>query len=92
MLQWKPETTAATRDAIAAAIGQLPTRIDTIRSYVVGPDAGVDGGNYDLVIVADFDDVEGYVSYRDHPEHRRVITELVVPNLAARAAAQHELP
>ncbi len=60
-----------------------------LRGYVVGSDAGLDGGNYDLAIVADFDDIESYRTYRDHPAHRKVIDERIRPILADRAAVQH---
>ena len=53
----------------------LPGRIPEIRGYTIGTDAGVNEGNFDLVIVADFDDVDGYVVYRDHADHQAVIRE-----------------
>ena len=42
------------------------------------------------MVVADFDDVDGYLVYRDHPDHQAVIQELIRPILAARAAVQHD--
>jgi hypothetical protein len=90
MLRWRPDASAEDRAAALAAIRALPGVIDSIRGYEVGEDAGVGPGNHDLVIVADFDDVDGYIAYRDHPEHRRVIAELVAPLLEHRAAVQHE--
>ena len=36
-----------------------------------------------FAVVADFDDVAGYVVYRDDPEHQRVIAELIRPFLAS---------
>ena len=48
-------------------------------------------GNYDLVVVADFDDVDGYLVYRDHPDHQAVIAEHIRPILADRAAVQYHL-
>ena len=44
----------------------------------------------DFAVVADFDDVAGYVTYRDDPEHQRIIAELIRPHLASRVAAQYE--
>jgi Stress responsive A/B Barrel Domain len=90
-LQWKPETSADQRATIAAALRELPTLIPTIRSYVVGEDAAINDGNHDLVVVADFDDADGYLVYRDHPEHQRVIRDHIAPYLAARAAVQHAM-
>ncbi len=90
-LQWVPGTPADRHDAVVAALRTLPARIPEIRSYTVGSDAHVNSGNHDVVVVADFDDVAGYIVYRDHPDHQAVIAEHIKPILAARAAVQHEL-
>jgi len=92
MLRWKPEATPEQRAAVETGLAALPARIPEIRGYTIGPDAHVNEGNYDLVIVADFDDVDGYLVYRDHPDHQAVIREHIAPILAERAAVQHHLP
>ena len=56
----------------------------------VGTDVGLAEGNAHFAVVADFDDVAGYVTYRDDPEHQRIIAELIRPRLASRVAAQYE--
>ena len=91
MLRWKPDATPADRFAVHAGLSELPSRIPEIRSYTVGTDAHVNEGNFDLVLVADFDDVDGYLVYRDHPAHQAVLRERIVPILAERAAVQHHL-
>ena len=50
---------------------------------------GLVPGNHDFAVVADVDDVDGWVTYRDHPAHRRVIDELITPVLETRAAVQY---
>jgi hypothetical protein len=91
LLRWKPEATADQRAAVVTALATLPGRIPEIRAYTIGSDAGVNAGNYDLVIVADFDDVDRYLVYRDHPDHQAAIREHIAPILAERAAVQHPL-
>ncbi len=91
MLRWSQGASPAERSAVRERLAALPARIAEIRSYEVGLDARVNDGNYDLVIVADFDDVDGYLVYRDHPEHQAVLRDLIRPILAERAAVQHEL-
>jgi hypothetical protein len=44
------------------------------------------------VVTADFDDADGYVAYRDHPDHKKAVTELLAPVVAERAAVQFEWP
>jgi Stress responsive A/B Barrel Domain len=91
MLRWKSEATPEQRTAVEAALAALPGGIPEIRGYTIGSDAHVNEGNYDLVVVADFDDVDAYLVYRDHPDHQSVIRELIAPILAERAAVQHRL-
>lgn len=90
MFRWSDEATDEAKDAALAAVGRLPDQIDAIRSYSIGTDAGVNEGNYDACVVADFDDVEGYLTYRDHPAHVAAVKDLLAPNAAARAAVQYE--
>jgi hypothetical protein len=78
-------------DAIVAGLSTLPAQIEEIRSYSIGTDAGVNQGNADVSVVADFDDREGYLVYRDHPAHRAVIDERITPVLESRSAIQYEL-
>ena len=91
MLRWKPDATSAQRFAVQASLSELPGLIPEIRNYLIGTDARVNEGNFDLVIVADFEDVDDYLVYRDHPEHQAVIRERIGPILAERAAVQHHV-
>lgn len=91
MMRWKADATDAQQSAVRDALAELPARIPEIRDYTIGTDARVNEGNYDLVIVADFDDVAGYLVYRDHADHQAVIRERIRPILADRAAVQHHI-
>lgn len=74
---------------IVDALRELPDQIPELRSYVVGTDLALADGNADVAVVADLDDESGYVTYSDHPAHRRVIEDLISPVLASRVAVQH---
>lgn len=89
--RWNAESTPAQREALGAALATLPAAIGEIRRYHFGPDAGINAGNADFAVVADFDDAAGYLVYRDHPEHGRIIGELIAPYVETRAAVQFEL-
>jgi hypothetical protein len=91
LLTFKDGTTDAERDAFVGALRTLPSVISSLRSYVIGIDAGMSEGNSSMAVVADFDDVDGYVQYRDDPEHQRIIAELLRPILADRRAVQHHV-
>lgn len=79
-------------EQIVTALRSLPSVIPELRAYVVGRDAGMAPDNSTIAVVADFDDEAGYLAYRDHPEHQRVIAELIRPVLLGRSAVQHLVP
>ena len=92
MMRFTPESNPDQVAAMQARLVQLPGQIPEIRNYVLGEDARVNDGNYDFVIVADFDNVDDYLVYRDHPVHQAAISESIKPILADRVAVQHEIP
>lgn len=91
VFRWADGASEQATDAVSAGLAELPGRIPAIRAYRFGPDAGMADGNWDFAVTADFLDEAGYVEYRDHPDHRAVITGHIAPILAERAAVQVEL-
>lgn len=89
LFRWKPETTAADVSKVEAALHQLPAKIPAIRSYRFGRDLGVQAGNADFALVADFTDQAGLQTYANHPDHQAVIHDLIRPILAKREAIQY---
>ncbi|MEU6035516.1 Dabb family protein [Actinomadura sp. NPDC047616] len=90
MFGWVEGTTTQQQE-VADRLLELPGIIPEIQAYSVGADAGVNPGNHDFVVVADFADRDGYVAYRDHPAHRAVVDQYIKPLVARRAAVQYEL-
>ncbi|MBA9007034.1 MULTISPECIES: Dabb family protein [Thermomonospora] len=91
LFRWAEGTTTLQQEEVAARLSELPAKIPQIRSYSLGVNAKVNPGGYDFAVVADFDDREGYLAYRDHPDHRAVVEEVITPLVADRAAVQYEL-
>jgi hypothetical protein len=92
LFSWTPDATQAQQETLADELRKLPAAVASIRAYHVGPDAGMNPGkNYDFAVVADFDDADGYLTYRDHPAHRAVVEQHVNPIVAQRAGVQYEL-
>ncbi len=87
---WIDDATDEQKAAVVEGLRALPGTIDSVRDYRIGADAGLAVGNFDFAVVADFDDVDGFVAYRDHPEHQAVLAERIRPILASRAAVQYE--
>jgi Stress responsive A/B Barrel Domain len=90
VFRWTPEATQEQKQRVAAELGRLPALLPVLRAYHVGADLGLVEGNFDFAVVADFDDLAGYLTYRDNPEHRAVIAKFIQPIAAQRAAVQYE--
>lgn len=91
MFSWADSVDDAHVAATSAALSALPAKIDTIRNYVHGPDAGLAATNADYVVVADFDDAAGYEIYRDHPDHQAMIGAQIAGHVAQRMAVQYSV-
>jgi hypothetical protein len=92
LLTFTDGTTDDQIEAIERALSTLPAVIPELQAYAIGRDLGINEGNATFAVVADCATIDDYLVYRDHPEHRRIITELITPALAARTGAQYELP
>jgi hypothetical protein len=77
--------------AVAEGLAALPAQIPEITAYRIGPDLGLNDGNHDYAVVADFESVDGYLAYRDHPAHRALLADTIRPILASRAAVQYDI-
>lgn len=90
LLEFDEATTTEHVGAVAEQLRELPGRIPALRSYRVGRDLGLASDNAHLAVIAEFDDIDGYLSYRDDPAHRRIIDEMILPHLRSRSAAQFD--
>jgi hypothetical protein len=91
MFQWAEGIDEAHVAAASAAFDELPSKIDVLRSYVHGPDAGISEDNYDYVVVADVDSPDDFVTYRDHPDHQALVGEFIAGRVTARSAVQYRV-
>jgi Stress responsive A/B Barrel Domain len=90
MFRWTQDATEEQKQRVAAELSRLPALLPVLRAYRMGADLGVNEGNFEWAAVADFDDLDGYLTYRDNPEHRAIIAEFIRPIIAERAAIQYE--
>ena len=89
--RWKPETTADDIAAVEAGLGELPAAISQIQRYTFGRDVGINDGNFEFAVVADFASADDYVVYRDDQKHRSLIEERIRPHIAERVSIQFEI-
>jgi Stress responsive A/B Barrel Domain len=91
MFTWKAQATPEQKHRALTELRALPALMTGMRAYQAGPDAGLTPGNFDLAVVADFEDVASYLAYRDHPAHRAVVEESIRPIRQDRASVQFEI-
>jgi hypothetical protein len=91
MFRWTDGTTDDDVAAIAAGLSTMPGLIPQIRAYHYGADLGIVDTNWDFVVVADFDDRDDFVAYRDDANHQALIKESIAPHIKERAAVQYQL-
>jgi hypothetical protein len=90
MFRWTEDATEEQKQRVAAELARLPSLVTSLRAFAFGTDVGVNQGNFEFGVAADFDDVDGYLAYRDHPEHRKMVEEFIRPIAAQRAAVRYE--
>lgn len=86
--KWRDDDVAAAE--IADALRDLVSRLDGVRSYLCGPDVGLTPAAYDFAVVGTFDDRDCFTAYRDHPEHQRILNDMILPHLDVRTVVQLE--
>ena len=92
MFRFRDDADEAQRHAVRDAIAAMPEATGVTEAYAIGFDLGLAEGNYDFAVVGDFADHGAYLAYRDHPEHRRIVSEVIGPAIADRAAIQYAIP
>lgn len=88
MFRWKATTTSQDVETLMADLAHLPALVPSIRGYDFGPDVTRAEGNFDFVIIASFDDVEGYHEYAADDHHQTFVRERIRPLMQERAALQ----
>lgn len=81
----RPENAAR----IAEMLESLPAKIPEILSLQVGFDIVRGEGSFDVVLMADFDDLEALGRYQRHPDHM-MVAEFVTKVRETRAAVDYE--
>ena len=91
LFAWIAEATAEQQARVAVELRALRPLLAGVRAYHIGPDAGLADGNFDFAVVGDFDDAASYLAYREHPAHRAIIEQTIMPITRERVAIQYEL-
>lgn len=94
MFRFAAAATDERRAALAAGLATMSAATGALAesAYRHGPDLGLNPASWDYVVVADFASADRYLVYRDHPDHRALIRDLVEPIVVERASVQYEIP
>jgi Stress responsive A/B Barrel Domain len=91
LFAWIPGATDEQKQQVATELRALSPLLTGLRSLHAGPDVGIIEGNFDFAVVADFDDAESYLAYRNHPAHRAVVEQVTTPITRDRVSVQYEI-
>ncbi len=91
MFRWNDGVDAAHIAATTAEFAALPSAIPQIRSYAWGADLGVATTNFDYAVTGEFDSVDDFLAYRDHPAHQALVQAFIVPHVRERIAVQFDV-
>ena len=89
-MSFTEETTTAQREAFVAAMAELPNKIAGVESFRSGTDLGLNPGNSDVAIVAEFADADAWKAYLAAPVHVAFVEDHVTPLCASWGAIQFE--
>lgn len=91
MFRWADHVESDHVHRVRDAFDELATLV-TVRQHAHGTDVGVAEGTFDYLVVADFDTVADWRSYRDHPAHVLLVEELITGHVSDRATGQFHVP
>lgn len=77
LFRWKPEATAAHRDAAAREIRAFAGAIPGLIEVVAGANLAANAGGHDFGGYMRFTDAAAYRAYAGHPLHRQLLQWLV---------------
>jgi hypothetical protein len=90
MFRFREGTEPSAVDELASGLRRLPSLIPQIATYALGPDLGLSDGSWDFALSARFASAADFETYRAHPEHQAVVSDLIEPVTAERRSVQFE--
>lgn len=92
LFRFKPETTAYTKQQIVTELLALKGKVPSIRDISAGPNFSDRNQGFEYGLVVRFADRQGLDSYQIHPDHQRIVHDLIRPALADILAVDYEFP
>ena len=76
LMKFKPDTSEADVDRLAAMLDALPETIIEIQTYEFGRDIARSERSYDFALVSGFANMEAMQRYQVHPDHQKVVAHI----------------
>ena len=90
LFRFKPETAEATKQTIATELMALKSKVPSIIDITAGPNFADRNKGFEYGLVVRFHDRQGLDAYQVHPDHERLVHELIRPALADILAVDYE--
>jgi hypothetical protein len=92
LYRWSDAAAEEERSDVRAAAVELARRCPTVRALELGVDLGWYPTNYDWIVEAHFDDVDGLVAFMEHPAQQEVAAAVAaVTQSKLTARVQHRM-
>lgn len=91
LMKFREGTPPEAVQALADGLRALPAVIPELVDYRVGPDLDLADDSWDFAVTADFESVDDFRTYREHPDHQAVIRDLIAPHVEVRHAVQFDV-
>ena len=92
MFRWADHVDTEHVQRVREAFDELAGLTLGLRHHTHGSDVGVSEGNFDYLLVADFESVADWRMYRDHPTHVLLVEELISGHVIEQVAGQFQVP
>ena len=79
LFRWNEGTEPAHVDRVEAELRAMLGRLDLVRAWTLGRDAGLREGNADMALVVDMDDADAFRRYSADAGHQQILNELILP-------------
>jgi hypothetical protein len=89
MITWNDSVPSGHPSACVDALMEMSCQIHTVREYRCGADLGLTApAESRFIVVATFDDVDGWRYYDEHPLHNEIRAKFFKPYVASRISTQ----
>ncbi|WP_219996416.1 carboxymuconolactone decarboxylase family protein [Nocardioides humi] len=88
---WAEHAPSDISEKVRSALDDLRPHLCGVHLLTYGPDLGLNEETADFAVFGLFADEPAYRAYADHPDHRSILHDLVLPNATSRTVIQYQV-